>query len=449
MLAALALALAFQQDTSVVDVPVYESATLGVSLPRPFDDWVFSPATARGTTTVIFQPRSGSLSDQLWGALVVSSWGRAVPLGAVADRRITTTWRSMLGRSFRLLARDSVDLAGLPAIHIVMTGSIDLAALDIEEYLVARGSELIALQFRYPRGQPRDSISAGYLRSLEGLRIRSPGAAPRAVARAAMAPTWDLAIEHGLVFFDLPQDFQAIAPGRLSSELTAQGRRLMRWSPLIGGPDTSLYAVGRFRPETRRVGRLTVRIWRNLSTDTTLTRVTDDMIATLAQAWSVYWRDFGALPTAEISVIETTWRETRGAAAAVFAGADLRPTATAPAILRRELSRSWWGGLVRPDGAASYLITELLPTWSASLAARNALIGEPAGPVAALDTLASSPAGAVARARRIAGDAVFREAIQTLVLESRGGPPALTRFFAILGDRAAAELRSGVREQNR
>ena len=45
--------------------------------------------------------------------------------------------------------------------------------------------------------------------------------------------------------------------------------------------------------------------------------------------------------------------------------------------------------------------------------------------------------------RQMAPAARFREAIQTLVLESRGRPPALTRFYAILGDQAAGAPRPG------
>ena len=45
------------------------------------------------------------------------------------------------------------------------------AVLDVEEYLVARGGDLILLQFRYPRGLPRDSIAAGYERVFDGIRM--------------------------------------------------------------------------------------------------------------------------------------------------------------------------------------------------------------------------------------------------------------------------------------
>jgi len=101
---------------------------------------------------VIFHPRDVSLRDQLWGALVLTTFNRDVPLGQVADQRILTSWQPTLGPSFALLARDSISVQGLPAIHVVMGGSIERAVLDVEEYLIARGGDLILLQVRYPRG---------------------------------------------------------------------------------------------------------------------------------------------------------------------------------------------------------------------------------------------------------------------------------------------------------
>jgi len=426
---ALALTLALQQDSPVLDVPTYTSREWGVSMPRPFDDWVFAPATARGTTTVIFQPRGGSLGDQLWGALVMSSWGRPVPLGAVADRRITTTWRATLGSTFQLLARDSLEVAGLPAIHLVMSGAIHLAVVDVEEYLLAHDSELILLQFRYPRGLPRDSIGAGYQRSLAGLLVRGP---TRVAARRSAAPAWDVAIEGKVLFFDLPEAFRAIAPGWLSSEVVAQGRRTMRWTPFYGVPDTSLYAVGHYVLENRTSGRLTIRLWRNQSDDSSFTAVTDDMIAQAVTAWSTYWRDFGPIPTAELTLVETPWRETRGGPGVVYAGADLRGPASA-FVMRRELARSWWGGVVRAEGVGSGLIGDALPAWSATLLP---------GPVPD-----SAVFSGLLDARRIAGDARFREAIRTLLLQSRDGPPALEPFLAVLGDSAAVAIRRVVARQ--
>ena len=171
MIAALALALSLQQDPAVLDAPAWESASWRVSLPRPFDDWIFAPATSHGTTTVIFQPRSGALSDQLWGVLILTRWGGPVPLAGVADRRLRQTWRPVLGSAYTLLARDSLTFGGWPAMHLAMTGAIAHAVLDVEEYLVARGRDLIVLQLRFPRGVPRDSIAAGYRRVIEGLRL--------------------------------------------------------------------------------------------------------------------------------------------------------------------------------------------------------------------------------------------------------------------------------------
>jgi hypothetical protein len=417
MLAALAFVLALQQEPAVVDQPVYVNAHWGVSLRRLFDDWVFAPDSARGSTTIIFQPRNGSLGEQLWGALILSSWGRPVPLRQVASRRITSTWRSTLGGSFDLRARDSLDIDGFPAVHIVMSGVIGRTAVEVEEYLIARDSDLVALQFRYPRGLPRDSINAGYLRSLAGLTLRGAAAQP-----------WTMSVQRDYLLFDLPEDEQAIAPGWLSSEVQANGRRLMRWTSLVGAPDsTTVFVVGRYRPETRRFGRLTIRVWRNLATDSMITRATDEMLAPLAQAWAVYWQDFGPVPTTEISVVETSWIATRGGPAAVFLGSDLRSPLAAQ-ILRRELSRTWWGGIVRVDAGSARLLTELAE-WSARLA------GPPPVPGSSdyvIERIWSSTPS-------------FREAIGTLVAESRGGSAATSRFYAVLGDSAASRLQRALR----
>ncbi|MFI5208574.1 MAG: hypothetical protein ACHQX4_11235, partial [Gemmatimonadales bacterium] len=114
MLIALALAFAVHQEPAVLDAPAWQDSTWRVVVPRPFDDWVFAPATSRGTTTVIFQPRAGRVSDQLWGALVLTPWGGPVPLDSVAQRRLQSQWRATLGPSFAVLARDSMVVAGWP-----------------------------------------------------------------------------------------------------------------------------------------------------------------------------------------------------------------------------------------------------------------------------------------------------------------------------------------------
>lgn len=188
VLCALAAVVA-PQDTGMLDVPVYRNAAFGVSLPRPFDDWVFSAGRSPRTTTVLFHPRSAPLREQLWGALVLTGFDGPVPVGAVADQRIETTWRPELGQTFRLLTRDSLTVAGLPAIHIVMAGAVGRLAVDVEEYAIAHGRDLIVLQFRYPRGLPRDSIAAGYERTLAGFAVGTEDAvrasAPPPVRRPA------------------------------------------------------------------------------------------------------------------------------------------------------------------------------------------------------------------------------------------------------------------------
>ena len=410
---ALVAAFAFQQDNAILDVPVYRSAELRVSLPRPFDDWVFSADTGGGTTTVIFQPRAATLSDQLWGALVVANFGRPLDLSAVVDRRIATTWRRTFGSSYRLVTRDALTLDGIPAVHLVMRGLIERAALDVEEYLIVRRNELVALQFRYPRGIDRDSLAAGYLRSLAGFQLT--GSNRPAVILPARALV-QAAISGGSAVFDAPDSLDVIASGLLSSSLASQGRRQTRFRALVGDPDTSLYAVGHYRADVRRAGRLTIRIWRNASRDTAIARVTDSILPIVAEAWETYWQDFGMVPTTEVALVETAWHETRGGAATLFIGADVR-SPDAPMILRRELSRTWWGSVVRADSTSAFLVRELLPPWSSTLA-----IGAPPG------------ADALSRARLRVGEARFREAIQTLVAESRDRTPAIAAFYRVLGD---------------
>lgn len=187
---ALLVAGAVPQDTGMLDIPVYRNEAYGVALPRPFDDWVFSPGRSRQTTTVLFYSRRASLREQFWGALVLTSFEGPVPLSAVADQRVQESWQAELGPSFRVLTRDSITVAGLPAIHVVMSGAVNRLAVDVEEYVIARGYDLVVLQFRYPRGLPRDSIAAGYERSLVGLVIR-PSDGAVAPARVATGPPTD------------------------------------------------------------------------------------------------------------------------------------------------------------------------------------------------------------------------------------------------------------------
>ncbi len=182
MLAAFALALQVQRDT-LVDAPIFDDTRFGVAIPRPFDDWVFAASSERGTTTIIFHPRRGSLSDQVWGVLVLTRLDRPTSLAQLAERRLTTAWRPQLGRSYTLIARDSAAVEGLPATRLLVSGAIDRAVLEVEEYLVVRDLDLVLLQFRYPRHVPRDSLEAGYRRTLTGITIRgSPAAATPAAA---------------------------------------------------------------------------------------------------------------------------------------------------------------------------------------------------------------------------------------------------------------------------
>lgn len=174
------------QDTVTLDAPVYVNQAYGVSVPRPFDDWVFEPGVGPQTTTVIFHPREEPLREQLWGALVLTTFADSVPLSEIVERRVRSTWPRLLGRTFSRVASDTLEVDGFPAIRTAMSGAIAHVALDVEEYAIARGGDLILLQFRTPRGRPYDSIAAGYRRVFAGLKIRgdfasTPAAAPAAV----------------------------------------------------------------------------------------------------------------------------------------------------------------------------------------------------------------------------------------------------------------------------
>jgi hypothetical protein len=214
----LVAAAAGQQEPGVLDVPVYRNAAFGVAVPRPFPDWVFSPGGTTRTATVLFHPRQESLRAQLWGALVLTAFDGPVPLDAVADQRLRSTWQPALGRSFAVLTRDSLRIAGFPAVHLVMSGAVNRLAVDVEEYFIARGTDLVILQFRYPRGLPRDSIAAGYQRSFDGLELgrtgppaagavvtEPAGSAPRderAENRRLVGSPWRLRGYDALVRFD-------------------------------------------------------------------------------------------------------------------------------------------------------------------------------------------------------------------------------------------------------
>jgi len=173
-----------QAPPGTLDADVYRDSASGIALRRPWSDWVFAPSRGRGVTTVFFYPRDGTL-DQFLGALAVTSLRHGVQLDSVADQRIAETWQPVLGATFQLLARDSLAVHGLPAIHVVVSGAIGGTPLDVEEYLIARGNDLIVLQFRYPRSLPRDSLTLGYDRAFRSLEIRSDAAPDTAEAGVA------------------------------------------------------------------------------------------------------------------------------------------------------------------------------------------------------------------------------------------------------------------------
>jgi len=183
------------QDTGTVDASAYEDATFRVSIPRPFEDWVFEPGSSRRTATVIFHPKGTPLSDQLWGALILTSYPGRATLAQVAEQRLQVAWRSQLGGSLTILARDSLRLDGYPAVHFALSGAIGQLAFRADEYLIARGRELIVLQFRYPGALAGDSIAAGYRRVLDGLRL---GGTPASSAHPPQAVAESPAPSHGL-----------------------------------------------------------------------------------------------------------------------------------------------------------------------------------------------------------------------------------------------------------
>jgi hypothetical protein len=212
---AVLVSLPAPQDTATLDAPVYANEAYGVSVPRPFDDWVFEPGVGPQTATVIFHPRAAPLRNQLWGALILATFPSLVALRQVTDQRVAATWRRLLGRTYALLAGDSLAVDGLPAIRTLMSGAINHVALDVEEFTIARGSDLIILQLRYPRGLPRDSIAVGYRRVVGGLRIRgapapgpvTPPALADSVAAAGVVPEspWEAPAYDALVRYDAQQ----------------------------------------------------------------------------------------------------------------------------------------------------------------------------------------------------------------------------------------------------
>lgn len=398
-----ALAMQPVQDTALVVGPVYRNSALGIELPRPFDDWIFAPNTERGTTTVIFHPRGSPLSDNLWGVLIRTPWDGAPDLALLADRRVQDTWRRTFGGSFLLRGRDSVHVAGAQAVRLRMGGEIDQAVVDVDEFIIASGSDLVLLQFRIPRSVPRDSIEEGFRRVLAGLRLGSQPV-PAPVGDAGFAPDLD----QGHIVFEVPRDMRAVSSGTLVAEVVRGDQRIMRYRPLLEDVP-ALYAVGRYAVDERRMGRLALIVWRNEDRAVRVTIARDSTLAILVRGWGRYWQVFGRIPLAELTVVETDWPFTRGAPGIVFLGAD----ATEP-ILLKELSRTWWGGYARATGPFAALTNEMLPAWAPRIAG------------------AEGAAGAAIEGTRRIDPARFREAIRSLAVHARQ-PESTNAFFAALG----------------
>ena len=590
------------QDTGTIDASVYENATFGVSIPRPFDDWVFEPGTGRQTATVIFHPKGTPLSDQLWGALILTAYPGRATLAQVAEQRLQVAWRSQLGGSLTIRAKESLWLGGYRAAHVALSGSIGQVALRAEEYVIARRRELVVLQFRCPGAVSCDSIAAGYRRVLDGLRLggtptvpahlrqaRTESPAPsrglpwspwqarsydalvrydsarvradftvrmdlvndgpvpadsvavwlwpgfaldsvragmgtvrptgangvshlplrdavppqagaevtlfyhlgaEAVAlppeRGGFAPDaaylafdWLPRVQSALdtsgqvaqtararyaLGFDVPDSWRAIAPGRMTAEVAASGRRRMTWMTEDVAAATPAFALGPYRIVTRRSAGLGVSIW--LAREDSVSATTlDALVGAVRSAWIFCSRAFGRLPLADVSVVSTRLPETRGFLGLVFDGG----LDTSRDLLYREVARSWWGNSVDAAGPASWWVREGFPAWTA-IAARGALEGDTVRQRlvreaeqrwhaavlrdgdAALSSLAPEapgaeqlgPKGAAAleAARRAVGEAAFREAILSLALEHRDGWLTLQAILDGFGPDARAVLRT-------
>jgi len=604
------------QDTTTLDAPVYANEAYGVSVPRPFDDWVFEPGVGPQTTTVIFHPRAAPLRAQLWAALILATFPSPVALRQVTDQREAATWRRLLGRTYALLAADAIAVDGLPAIRTLMSGAINRVALDVEEYTIARGSDLIILELRYPRGLPRDSIAVGYRRVIGGLRIRSapapqpvtPPALADSVAAAGVVPRspWeapvydalvryddqearaDIAVRvelvnasrlpadsvavwlwpaftldsargvtanlghrtHGSVSwvrlpgvvqpqeatsftvfyhavggdrplpaqllgltpagayfatgwlpsvqpvldsagqtvqqtrariilrFDLPQEWRAVAQGRLTSDVASLGRRRMTWRTGDVTPALAAFALGPYRVWTRREHGVVVSVWLTPA-DSPSSPAIDSLAASIQAAWRFCGRVFGRLPIDEVNVAATDLPDVRGFAGLLLMGHLTARTPPSPdstpeypplpvfGVLVRELARTWWGNSAAPAGAGSAWMLESFPAWAAIAAkgvfqgdtVRQRLVREaeatwhtlspsrdaPLSLVAASETsadlLRSKGVAAIEAARRAAGEARFREALLLLAVEHRNSWITLDDILVALGPDAGAVLR--------
>ncbi|HXY68413.1 MAG TPA: hypothetical protein VEH62_03125 [Gemmatimonadales bacterium] len=605
------------QDTATVDAPVYDIGAYGVSLPRPFDDWVFEPGVGPEATTVIFHPRGESLREQLWGALLLTSFRGEVPLRRIVEQRLETTWRPRLGRSFVLGEDDTLTIAGLPAMHTVVSGAIDHVALDVEEYTIARGGDLIVLQLRYPRGLPRDSIAAGYERVVAGLRIRGGGvsrpaatslpvenvatardmpdtpwqvtaydalvrydapdaradfvvrmnlsndgllpedsvavwvwpaltmdsvrgdsllagvrasagvwwvrlpaaAAPqdsttltiyyhgsgadpavpsrlmRLAATGAFAaidwlprvqPALDSALQlvrasrpRLTLSFDVPDEWRAVAPGRLTSDGASLGRRHMTWRSDQVTATVPAFALGPYRVVTRPEAGVAVSVWLTPA-DSPSTATIDSLAASVRTAWVFCSRAFGRLPTSEVDVAATDVPRAQGFAGLLLLGhpasfggvRDDTVVADAglPSLgdLAHELARTWWGNSAAAAGPGSAWIVEAIPAWTA-LAIRGVEEGDSVRqrlvrdadsvwhsvargrdlPLSRLpawgpdvELLGAKGVAALEAARRAQGEALFRETLLTLAVEHRNSWITLDDVLTALGPGPAALLRS-------
>jgi len=236
------------------------------------------------------------------------------------------------------------------------------------------------------------------------------------------------------LFVELPDSLMAVAPGTLTSQVVSHGRRLVSWTHDAPGQPDSLVAVGPYTREERRIGRLTVVIWR-LPHDGTATvastRATDTVIAAAADGWSRFWTGFGPIPRGQLTLVETDAPATRGATRIVFLGRDL----TTPVLLR-ELARTWWGGYIRAEPSSPRFVAEWMPQWSA-------------WSVAGVPPDASGPARDAFDLLRASLDAArLRDLWRTFAAAGRGGA-STELFLSLLDPQTSTALRPALPEATR
>jgi hypothetical protein len=278
--------------------------------------------------------------------------------------------------------------------------------------------------------------------------------------------------------FDLPDGWRAVAPGHLTSDAVAAGRRRLTWTPGQVASALPAFVLGPYQIVPRRGAGFPLALWIEPSKDTIDPRALDALVAAVRSGWTFCSRAFGRLPIAELNVASADVPGILGFTGLLLMG---RGTIPSPAqvdstsslgrwrdVLYREIARTWWGNSVAFAGAGSAWLTEGLPAWSA-VAARGALEGDTVGRRLARDVESQWRAGAAAApdpplatvglgdpraswvraksiaametARQAAGEARFREAILAFALEHRNRWATLEALLSAVGPEGAAALR--------